>query len=172
MIILSELLKNLISFGYQRSQLGQTPGKLNTQLVEFHIDTGADVTVITEKLYKKLQSPQLQKCAKSLVGPSKEVLNVQGQFKGTLAHGNNSAEQDIYVVKGLRKPLIGRPAITALQLVSRVNTIDSVKQQIVDQHPELFQSLGTIEGEYNIVLKPDAKPYALATPRRTFEVQC
>ena len=62
--------------------------------------------------------------------------------------------------------MIGRPAITALQLVSRVNTIDSVKQQIVDQHPELFQGLGTIEGEYNIVLKPDAKPYALATPRR------
>ena len=60
----------------------------------------------------------------------------------------------------------GRPAITVLQLVNRVNTIDSVKQQVVDQHPELFRGLGTIEGEYNIVLKVDAKPYALSTPRR------
>ena len=70
--------------------------------------------------------------SKSLVGPSKEALNFQGQFKGTLTHGNNSVVQVIYVVKGLRKPLIGSPAITALQLVNRVNTIDSVKQQIVD----------------------------------------
>lgn len=29
---------------------------LNTQTVEFHIDTGADVTVIPEKLYKKLKT--------------------------------------------------------------------------------------------------------------------
>jgi len=41
-----------------------------------------------------------------------------------------------------------------------------VKQSILDQHPELFQGLGTIEGEYNIVLKHDTKPYALSTPRR------
>jgi len=108
---------------------------LNIQPIEFHIDTGADVTVITEKLYKKLKSPQLQKCTKSLVGPSKEVLSVQGQFLGTLTHSDNCAEQDIYDVKDLRKPLIGRPAIVALQLVSRVNSIDSVKQQVVDQHP-------------------------------------
>ena len=36
----------------------------------------------------------------------------------------------------------------------------------MDQNPDLFQGLGTIEGEYTIVLKADAKPYALATPRR------
>jgi len=41
-----------------------------------------------------------------------------------------------------------------------------VKQSILDQHPELFQGLGTIEGEYNIVLKHDTKLYTLATPRR------
>jgi len=118
------------------------------------------VTVIKEKLYKKLESLQLQKCTKFL---SKEVLNVQGQFTGTLTHSDNSAEQEIYAVKGLCKPLIGPPAIMAL---SKVNLIDSVKQQVVDQHPELFQGLGTIEGEYSIKLKSDAKPYALATPRR------
>ena len=136
---------------------------LNSQPLEFHIDTGADVTMITEKLYKR---PQLQKCTKSLVGPSKEALDVQGQFKGTLTHGNTSVEQEIHVVKGLHKPLIGRPAITALELASRIKAIDSGKQHMLDQHPELFQGLGTTEGEYNIVLKGDAKPYALATPRR------
>ena len=100
---------------------------LNTQPVEFHIDTGADVTVIPEKLYKKLKTSQLQNCSKSLVGPSKEALNVLGKFKETLTHDSDFIKQDIYVVKGRCKPLIGHPAITALQLVSRVNTINSVK---------------------------------------------
>ena len=140
---------------------------LNELPIEFHIDTGADVTVTTEKLYRTLKAPQLQKCSKSLVGPSKEALNVQGQFKGTLTHGNNSAEQDIYIIKGLLcKPLIGRPAITALQLVSRGSIIDSVKQQIMNQHPELLQGLGTIEEKYNRLMSnhmplplPDGYPF-------------
>ena len=72
----------------------------------------------------------------------------------------------VYVVKGLRKALIGRPAITALQLVSRINAIDSVLQGIVSKFPMLFKGLGTIDGEYNIVLKHDARPYTLVTPRR------
>ena len=55
--------------------------------------------------------------------------SVQG---GSLTHGNNYEEQDIYVVKSLCKPLIGHSTITALQLMSRVNTIDSVRQQIMD----------------------------------------
>ena len=74
---------------------------LDRQLVEFHINTGADVTVITKKLYKQLRSPQLQKCSKSLNGPSKEALHVQGQFNGAFRHGNNSTNQEIFVIKGL-----------------------------------------------------------------------
>lgn len=80
---------------------------LNQQPIEFHIDNGADVTVITKKFYKQLKSSQLEKCNKPLLSPSKEALHVQGQFKGTLIHGDNSADQDIFVIKGLRKPLIG-----------------------------------------------------------------
>jgi len=88
------------------------------------------VTVITKKLYKQLKCPQLQ-------------------FKGTFTHGNTTDEQEIYVVKGLRKPLIGRPAITALELVSRINAINSGKQHMLDQHPDLFHGLGNIE-EYSV----------------------
>ena len=36
----------------------------------------------------------------------------------------------------------------------------------MNRFPKLFRGLGTIEGEYEIVLTKDAKPYALATPRR------
>ena len=139
---------------------------LNDCRMEFQIDTGADVSVISEEQYRKLKVPELQPSNKSLVGPSQDKLQVCGQFIGTLTHKNNTVKQDVYVVKGLRKPLIGRPAITALKLVSQVNTVNSYQQKIVNKFPKLFEGLGTIEGEYAIVLKNDAKPYALATPRR------
>ena len=75
-------------------------------------------------------------------------------------------QQDVYVVKGLREPLIGRPAITALKLISQINTIDIYQQKIVMKFPRLFKGLGTLEGEYEIVLRKDARPFALTTPRQ------
>ena len=139
---------------------------LNTYPVSFQIDTGADVSVIPENLYKKLQAPLLEPTKRSLIGPNQAKLKVRGQFTGTLSHNSKTVQEVVYVVKGLRKALIGRPAIIALQLVSRINAIDSVRQGIISKFPTLFKGLGTIEGEYNIVLKDDARPYALVTPRR------
>ena len=70
------------------------------------------------------------------------------------------------MVKGLRKALIGHPAITSLQLVSQVNLVNSSKQEVVSKFPKLFKGLGTIEGEYNIELKQNATSHSLATPWR------
>ena len=52
---------------------------------------------------------------------------------------------------------MGRPAIEALNLVSRVNTVNG---------SNLFQGLGTMEGEYHVKLRDDAIPFAQMTPRR------
>ena len=67
------------------------------------------------------------------------------------------------MVKGLCKALKGHPAITALQLVSRINAIDSVRQGIISKFPTLLKGLGTIDSGYNTVLKRDARLYALVT---------
>ena len=53
-----------------------------------------------------------------------------------------------------------------LQLVSQVNTVNFSKQDVISKFPMLFNGLGTIEGEYEIKLKPNATPYSLTTPRR------
>ena len=47
---------------------------LNEYPIEFQIDTGADVTVISEDQYQKLKMPGLQPPSKSLVGPSQDKL--------------------------------------------------------------------------------------------------
>ena len=55
---------------------------------------------------------------------------------------------------------------TTLKLFPQVNTVDSAQKKVLQQFPTLFKGLGTIEGEYDIQLRKDARPYALATPRR------
>ena len=69
----------------------------------------------------------------------------------------------------MKHNLLGLPAIQALNVLTQVDTVSrSVSEQtsIPDQYPSLFKGLGTFKGDsYAIQLKPDAKPFALYTPR-------
>ena len=87
--------------------------------------------------------------------------------------------QDIYVVKGLTKPLLGRPANQALSIISNVNW-SSVDADLVTKktesyyrarYPNIFKGLGKTNWTYTIALYSDAlysdaKPFALSVPRR------
>ncbi|XP_025999271.1 uncharacterized protein K02A2.6-like [Astatotilapia calliptera] len=133
----------------------------------FKIDTGADVTAVPETFYTQHQLGRLDKPKRVLQGPGGTRLKVKGMFTATLSKNNHKTKEDIYVVKGLCTPLLSGHAAVALQLVARVNhisldSIDAVKQEF----PKLFNGLGKMEGEYNIVLKPEAQPFSLSTPRR------
>ena len=60
---------------------------LNGSPVEFKIDTGADVSVISDTTYKALaKKTPLKPAKKFLMGPSSQLLDVRGQFTGTLQH--------------------------------------------------------------------------------------
>ena len=84
--------------------------------VKFKIDTGADVSVLPESTFGKLSDVILQPSSKSLAGPSRQALQVCGQFKAICSYGDKQAEEDIFVVKDLQMALLGRPAIEALHL--------------------------------------------------------
>ena len=138
--------------------------KLNGQSVTFNIDTGAEVTVISSSVWRKIGSPTLQKADKSLHCPDKHTLDVQGMFEAVLKSSSNQTNATIYVVRNLQTQLLGRPSIEGLSLVSRVASIKSFDP--VAEFPSLFSGLGCLEGDYTISLKKDAKPYTVSTPRR------
>ena len=96
---------------------------LNGVLTEFDIDTGAQVSVISETQHQKIGSPFLSPPAKRLRGPSNYSLPVTGCFTGVLKRGSQEVQQDFYVVKNLCRHLLGRPAIDALGLAVRVGAI-------------------------------------------------
>ena len=70
----------------------------------------------------------------------------------------------MYVIEGLKTNLLGLPAIAALQLLVRVDAT-SMETSVFERYPSVFSGLGNLGDEYEIQLKPDAKPYALHTPR-------
>ena len=75
---------------------------------------------------------------------------------------------EVHVVKGLTKPLLGRPAIEGLSLLQCVAALCEKKLNPFEQFPHLFQGLGRLQGDYiyTIKLQEDAKPFAISTPRR------
>ena len=98
--------------------------------------------------------------------PAHIPLKVIEQFTGNFKYNNSRCKLHVYVVKDLKTNLLGLLAITALNLVARVQNISGSKETIMKQYPKLFTGLGTLGNEYKISLKPDAKPYALHTARR------
>ena len=136
--------------------------------VTLHLDTGAEVTVIPEKMWREVGQPQLTASDRTLRGPDSRAIPTLGKFLGTFTHNSRSVETEVYVVKRLAKPLLGRPTILDLGQVKLVAAVEQQHQHLTlkEQYPSLFQGLGKLKGEYSIELRDDAQPFALATPRR------
>ena len=140
--------------------------QLNQQQVAFKLDTGAEVIAISHTVYEKLPSVKLQQPSKSLVGPTRQKLEVLGQFSGTLSANQYTYKQTIFVVKNLRSNLLGLPAILALNLVVRVAEVsEDYSSVIMQKYPKVFTGLGTMQGEYTIKLQGNAQPHAIYLAR-------
>ena len=137
---------------------------LNKRETSFKLDTGAEVTAISEETYRRLGLPELQQPSKVLFGPARQTLHVLGQFMATLEYQNHTSQQAVFVVRGLRNNLLGLPAIISLQLLYRVNSVD-VGADMRKEFPKAFSGLGNLGDEYHIKLKEGAVPHALYTPR-------
>ena len=71
--------------------------------------------------------------------------------------------EDIHVVKVLEEPLLGQPAIEKLNLLAKINEMQSQSyaERIKGKYPQLFHGLRELEREYEIELKQDAQPFAI-----------
>lgn len=140
---------------------------MNQRAVKFKIDTGADVTVISERKYQKEQDGPLQKSNAPLVGPGQTQLRVLGYFEAKIQWKKEMTKEKVYVVKILRIPLAGRPVIQKLKLVTlQIHNVTKNQEGVVQEFPDLFEGLGRIQGNYHIELRDEAIPYSVSVPRR------
>ena len=92
---------------------------------DLEIDTGAEVTAISEDTHQQVGEPPLTAADRKLLGPSTQPLEVLGTFKGYITNNQRKSKEGIYVVRGLKTNLLGLPAISALQLVVRINGLQN-----------------------------------------------
>ena len=138
--------------------------ELNGKTTQFKIDTGAEVSAMNEQTFNSMTpSTTLNKPSKVLHGPSRQPLNTLGSVTVLLAHKGKFTTHEVFVIPSLTHNLLGLPAITALELVTKVDTIDNGKSIIHEKFPSHFSGLGEMSVSYEIRLKPDAKPHALFT---------
>ena len=74
-------------------------------------------------------------------------------FTVALAGKKKFAVQDIYVVKDLHQPLLGGPAIEALDLIKKncinaVNSEEKTDTEYKQRYSKLFKGLGKMSNEY------------------------
>lgn len=133
----------------------------------FKIDTGADVTVIGRELSDKL-GLSVCKTGKKLFGAGHNPIEVVGTTKVYLSLGDQTVKQDIYVVPDQGMPLLGRPALRALNIVSvrEAAEITDFANRYVDKFPMVFQGLGKFKHQYHIKINNEATPFAVVAPRR------
>ena len=113
--------------------------KLNGQDTMFKLDTGAEVSAVTQDTYQSL-GMQLTTPQKVLYGPSQTPLKVIGQFQGRLEYNGKETLQSVYVVGKLKRNLLGLPAIKALNLAVRVEAVtNTTTNSVVDKFPSLFK---------------------------------
>ena len=89
-----------------------------------------------------------------------------GTFKALIKVNGKEVNQEIFVVKGLKSALLGRPAIAALKLISVMHTVHQPSNQSVqEKHPKLFSGLGKLEGKISYQI--ERKPFALCCNHTT-----
>lgn len=55
---------------------------VNNHSIQFKLDTGAEVTAVSEKVFANLKNIKLQKASQVLLGPAQQKLEVLGRFDG------------------------------------------------------------------------------------------
>ena len=138
---------------------------MNNHLIQFKLDTGAEVTAVSDQVFSSLCNVKLQKASKVLLGPARQKLEAIGQFNGHFVHKGETCQHTVFVVKGLKTNLLGLPIIIALNLVTRVSEISDYGVDIPKMFPKVFHGLGTMGEAYSIKLTPGAQPRAIYAPR-------
>ena len=157
-------LDTVLSMSFPQESAWLTKVMLCGHDTVFKLDTGAEVTAVSQGTHQRLGKPPLQTPEKLLCGHSGKPLPVLGQFLRQLTHKTQVSQQQVCVIKGLKTNLLGLPAITALNLAAKVDPA-SCKTNNYQRLPKVFGGLENLEEEFKTRLKPDTTPCALFIPQ-------
>lgn len=87
------------------------------------MDTSANKTVIPDQIYNSVILLNLQKQREQIFNPGCNLLEVLG-IMNIIPQKGKMTQELVDVIKKLHTPLLSRPTITKLNLMSHINNID------------------------------------------------
>ena len=137
--------------------------EINDTIVDFKIDSGADVTVISDETYNRLKKRSKLKSTKTPLDSPGGKLKCIGQFIGRIQRRGKVSFIQCYVIPDLSENLLSRSAAVKLNLIARLESVSAPDIYELD----VFGELGEIKARsVQIKLKRDAEPYSCSTARR------
>ncbi|GBN10194.1 hypothetical protein AVEN_200656-1 [Araneus ventricosus] len=115
---------------------------VDNKLLHFKVDTGADLTVISQKTFQSTwgNKKKLQASNKQICSPDENKLKVLGQLQAKLQYGKQHFIRNIYVVSNLHVSLLSCTDCEKLNLIARVNEMKA-KLDPKLEFPKLFTGL-------------------------------
>ena len=141
--------------------------EVNGRMVDFQIDTGASLTVMTKNNFDKLfSSLPLQTSKKKLKTYTGEVVSVHGEVVVSVRAKDQEKELSLLVVEGTGPPLLGRDWLNLLGLdwpsMCRLHYTDTSDklETILGEHSAVFSDTpGCLRShKVKIHLRPEATP--------------
>ncbi|XP_039543047.1 uncharacterized protein K02A2.6-like [Pimephales promelas] len=154
---------------------------VNGRLINFEIDTGCSVSLMSEEMYKVIwkdsEAPKLRLTKIKLRTYTGEPLGIVGVADVEVKYQQQEKIMPLVIVKGTGPCLLGRSWLEELQMQwSEIKLVQSemTLQQVLFQHAEVFkEELGTLRGATATLhvptdatprfFRPRSVPFALKT---------
>ncbi|PIK58309.1 hypothetical protein BSL78_04815 [Apostichopus japonicus] len=127
--------------------------------VNFKLDTGSQCNVISSSVLENMENVKLQRSKMHLITYSGHKLQPMGKCVLLCEHKNRYYDLSFQVVKGMKKPLPGLKACTALGLIQRIDSVESSKTpEPQDNYSDVFKGLGCLPGKVTLKVKEGSRP--------------
>ena len=149
-----------------RSKEWKVTIKLNGQKTVFKIDTGAQCNVVSKDKYKQVSKQPLQTSGAKLVAFGGHRLNTCGKITILCEHKGKNFPIEFQVVDQDVPSVLGLDTSTKLNLVQRVDVLNSQTTDTLQKYKDVFEGLGHItEATHHISIRQESKP-VVHPPRR------
>ena len=102
---------------------------INNKKISIKLDSGADITVLSEKLYEsEFHMWPILQTNKVLIDPCKTKIPCVGEMNATIKTKSGIVTEEVFIVPNFEKPLLSRKAGVALKLVQKVDEINEVNK--------------------------------------------
>ena len=102
--------------------------------VKFLVDTGADISCISEKTLPDDLKNKIRAFDKIIYGPDGKRFSVAGYIIVQIVRKKITVKAKFYVLRDLKCNLLGRPEIKNLNLISEINNLQSVSGKGISVH--------------------------------------